>query len=74
MVEDQFSATFGKCHRKLAKTSFRVAEELETETIVAAIDEKCTLPSDSAISAVHISESFPNRLDFSDYSHLHRVR
>ena len=40
-------------------TSSREDEELET--VVAAIDEKCTPPSDSAISAVHISES-----DFSD--------
>ena len=49
-------------------------EELETETIVAAIDERCTLPSDGAFSAVHISESFLNKLDFSAYSHLCCVR
>ena len=34
--------------------------------MVAALDEKCTLPSDSVISAVHISESSFNKFDFSD--------
>ena len=72
-MEDRSTGTFGKCHRKLAKTSFRVDEELETETIVAAIDANAhyllTAPFLLCILVSHLSSQI-----FLICSHLCCVR